>query len=184
MVDIDREEHLIRVRTSAALVLTLGCFGLGHLALPRYFAFPGPLADRLAFAAQANAFILLCLLVGIGLVSIGRRRSPADIGGAAAGPPSPRLAIKSAFLQNTLEQAVLTWGAFFAFAAVVDGALLALVPVSVVLFCGGRVLFYRGYPSGAGARAFGMALTLLPGTLLLVFVVAQTTWRLLQGVVG
>lgn len=181
MVDMAREEHLIRVRTSLALAVTFACFALARLALPRWYAFPETLPERFALAAQAGAFFLLCVLLGVGMVSFGRRRSPEDIGGAAAGPPSPRLAVKSAFLQNTLEQAVIAGGACFAFAAVTGGDWLALVPASVALFCVGRLLFYRGYPAGAGGRAFGMALTLLPGALLLLHAVVVIAWRLLRG---
>ncbi|TDK22533.1 MAPEG family protein [Luteimonas aestuarii] len=184
MVDMAREEHLIRTRTSLALVVVLVCFAAGHLLLPRAFVFPGDVANRLAFAAQAAAFVLSCLLVAIGMVSTGRRRSRDDIAGAAAGPPSPVLATKVAFLQNTLEQSVLACGAFLAFAAVVDGAWLALLPVAAVLFCVGRVLFYRGYPSGAGGRAFGMALTLLPGALLLLAVLVVVVLRMAASVLA
>jgi hypothetical protein len=177
MVDLAREERLIRVRSTLALAIVLAGFALGHLLLPRVFTFPEALAERLAMAAQAGAFVLLCLLVAVGMVSFGRRRSPDDIGGAAAGPPSPALAVKAAFLQNTLEQSVLACGAFFAFAAVATGAALALLPVAALLFCLGRALFWRGYPAGAGARALGMALTLLPGALLLLYATAATAWR-------
>lgn len=180
MVDMVREERLIRARTTLAFAITLACFALGRLLLPQVLTFPDALPERLALAAQANAFVLLWLLAGVGMVSWTRRHSPEDIGGAAAGPPSERLAIRSAFLQNTLEQAVLTGGALFAFAAVTGGAWLSLVPVAVVLFCIGRWLFHRGYPAGAGARALGMALTLLPGALLLLHAVLATVWRLLK----
>lgn len=177
MVDLAREERLIRVRTTLALAIVLACFALGYVLLPRVFAFPESLAGRMAMAAQAGAFVLLCLLVAVGMVSFGRRQSADDIGGAAAGPPSPALAVKAAFLQNTLEQAVLAGGAFFAFAAVATGADMALLPVAAMLFCTGRVLFWLGYPRGAGARAPGMAMTLLPGALLLLYSMAVTAWR-------
>lgn len=55
MVDMAREERLIRVRTSLALAVTLACFALARLALPRWHAFPEAMSDRFALAAQAGA---------------------------------------------------------------------------------------------------------------------------------
>lgn len=184
MVDMTREEHLIRVRSTLALAVVLAGFAAGYALLPRVFAFPEALSARLALAAQSGAFVLLCLLVAVGLVSHGRRKSPDDIAGAAAASPSRVLAVKAAFLQNTLEQSVLACGAFLAFAAVGDGAWLALLPVAAVLFCLGRALFYAGYPGGAGARAFGMALTLLPGALLLLFSAVVAVWRVVDAILA
>jgi hypothetical protein len=184
MMDLAREEHLIRIRSTLALIVVLAGFAAGYALLPRVFAFPDALSARLALAAQSGAFVLLCLLVAVGMVSTGRRRSADDIGGAAGAPPGPALAVKAAFLQNTLEQSVLACGAFLAFAAAVGGAWLALLPVAAVLFCVGRVSFYAGYPAGAGARAFGMALTLLPGASLLLFAVGAAAWRVVDAVLA
>ena len=113
------------------------------------------------------------------MVSTARRTSPEDIGGAAAGPPSEKLAIKAAFLQNTLEQSVVAIVTIIAFATLVTGSGLALVPAAVIMFVIGRVLFYRGYPGGAGARAFGMGLTLMPSALLLVFALGAAIFEML-----
>ena len=74
----------------------------------------------------------------------------------------PALAIRVAFLQNTLEQAVLAGAFYFALAALAGGPWMALPPVAAVLFVVGRVLFFLGYRRGAGGRSFGMALTMLP----------------------
>lgn len=154
MVDMAREEHLVRTRTTLALMVALACFSAGHLLLPRVFPFPGDVAQRLALAVQAAAFMLSCLLVAVGMVSIGRRCSRGDIAGAAAGPPSPAIAVKVAFQQNTLEQSVLACGAFLSFAAVAEGAWLALLPVAAAVFCGRRLLFFGDTPRvPAGAHS-------------------------------
>lgn len=181
MVDMDKEERLIRWRTAIALVMTLAAFGAGFLVLPQFYQFPFQTSARLALAAQAGAFVLFCLLVAVMMVSLGRRQSADDIGGAANGPPSPQLAVRAAFLQNTLEQAVLTCGAMLAFAAIAEGEWLALLPVTTILFGIGRVLFYQGYAKGACGRALGMGLTLLPGALLLLWVVGATVVLIWQG---
>lgn len=87
------------------------------------------------------------------------------VGGQAAGPPSDRLAIRAAFLQNTLKQTVVAGGFYLALSAVAGGSSLALIPVSVALFVVGRVLFYARYHLGAQGRSLGMALTMMPSVL-------------------
>ena len=69
---------------------------------------------------------------------------------------------RKAFLQNTLEQAFITSVATLALATVGGEAALAYIVATVVLFSLGRATFLRGYPHGAGSRAFGIATTALP----------------------
>lgn len=129
------------------------------------FEFPTVLVNRLAFALQASLFVLVWILIGVMMVSAGRRKSIADVGGAASGPPSEKIAVSVAFLQNTLEQAVLAVGAYLALATRLSGSWLSLIVIAVVLFGVGRLLFLMGYrrdQRGAKGRAFGMTLTIWP----------------------
>jgi len=164
-IDMAAEEWAIRRDTSIAFAVTVAAFFGAYRWLPGAVDLPTDLAERLGFAALSWAGCCFVLLVAILLVSTGRRFSAADIGGQAAGPPSERLAVKAAFLQNTLEQTVLAAGFHFALAAVAGGAWLALLPVSAALFVVGRVLFYLGYERGAQGRSLGMSLTMLPSAL-------------------
>ena len=75
---------------------------------------------------------------------------------------SPRIAVYAAFLQNTLEQAFVAVLAHLALATVSGPSPLAYVAGAVVLFCVGRICFLAGYPKGAGGRAFGIVLTVIP----------------------
>ncbi len=161
-IDMAAEEWAIRRDTSIAFVVTVAAFFAAYRFLPGLIDLPETIADRLGFAALAWAVPCLVLLVAIMLVSTGRRFSPQDIGGQAAGPPSDKLAVKAAFLQNTLEQTVLAAGFYLALAAVAGGAWLALLPASAGLFVAGRLLFYLGYERGAKGRSLGMSLTMLP----------------------
>ncbi|MFN4271612.1 MAG: MAPEG family protein [Aliihoeflea sp.] len=161
-IDMAAEEWAIRRDTSIGFVVTVAAFFGAHRWLPAIMDLPVEAADRLGFAALTWAVPCVVLLGAVLLVSTGRRFSAADIGGQAAGPPSDSLAIKSAFLQNTLEQTVLAGGFYFALAAVSSGAWLALLPASATLFVAGRVLFYVGYERGAKGRSLGMSLTMLP----------------------
>jgi hypothetical protein len=161
-IDMAAEEWAIRRDTSIGFVMTVAAFFGAYRWLPAIMDLPVDAADRLGFAALTWTVPCTVLLVAILLVSTGRRFSAVDIGGQAAGPPSDSLAIKSAFLQNTLEQTVLAGGFYFALAAVSGGAWLALLPAAATLFVAGRVLFYVGYERGAKGRSLGMSLTMLP----------------------
>jgi uncharacterized membrane protein YecN with MAPEG domain len=180
-VDMASAERAIRRAGLVATVAALVAGGLAVVVLPRVFVFPEALDERLAFGAQAGLLVLVWVLAGVGMVSTTRRRSPADIGGAAAGPPSPRLAIPAAFLQNTLEQAVLAAGLYLALATLVSGAWLATIPVAVVFFAVGRVLFLRGYARGVEGRALGMTLTMVPTLLGYAAAVGLVGWRIVVG---
>lgn len=164
-VDLEREEAAIRRAGTVSMLVCGLSFAVGYFGLAAVFEFPVELAGRIGFGLVSSLFVMVWVLIGVGMVSTGRRMSEEDIGGSAAGPPSEKLAIKAAFLQNSLEQAVLAVSAIMAWVVLVEGAWLTLVPVSVVLFGVGRVLFYRGYPKGASGRALGMTLTMMPAIL-------------------
>lgn len=140
-----------------ALVM-FACYRL----LPRWLDFPSELAERIAFALQADLLVLAWVVFAIRRVSGIRFHSAADNRGSAYGSPSPRLAVSAAFLQNTLEQAAIAVGAHLALATLVAGPSLALIVGAVILFVVGRLTFLLGYSRGAGGRAFGMATTAIP----------------------
>ncbi len=161
-IDMEEAEHSIQRSSTISSLLAIAGFVAGYYGLPLVIELPVELADRLAFAAIASLFIAVWVLAAVMMVSTTRRFSPEDIGGSAAGPPSDKLAIKKAFLQNTLEQTVITVVFFFALAAVAAGPWIALIVVTVAFFAVGRLLFYRGYAEGVTGRAFGMTLTMIP----------------------
>jgi uncharacterized membrane protein YecN with MAPEG domain len=179
-VNLQKEELAIRRASFMALLICSLCFAIGYFTLPNFFEFPTEFVERLAFAIQASVFVLLWVLVGVMMVSWGRRNSVADIGGSASGAPSSRIAVQVAFLQNTLEQVVLAVGAYLALATLIGGAWLSLIVVAVGIFAVGRVLFLVGYSRdqrGARGRALGMTLTMIPSIagyiLAIVFIVMQ-----------
>ena len=180
-MDLAAEQREIRTQSLGAFLLciatSVGCV----LVLPRLIDFPSELAPRLAFAIQASSVHFAAVLVAVRLVSSGRYRSADDIGGAAKGPPSPALAVKAAFLQNTLEQAFLGVGAHLVLASVAGGRWLALLVASALLFAIGRFSFYRRYAGGAGARAFGMATTALASLTCYLAAAALLLARLVGG---
>lgn len=161
-IDMAVEERAIRRDTSVAILVTVAAYFGAYRLLPRVFEFPQDVAHALGLAAIVWAVPALILMIAILMVSTGRRYSAADIGGQAAGPPSETLAVRAAFLQNTLEQTVLAAGFYFALAALARGPWLALLPAAAALFVVGRTLFFFGYTRGAKGRSLGMGLTMLP----------------------
>lgn len=151
------------IRCAAALVVCAAALAGAHLLLPRLVWFDGStLESRLRFLAGANLCLVAWVVIGFGAVSHGRRPSPEDISGSAYSPPSARIAVASAFLQNTLEQFVVASTSYFALLMFAGEMAMPFIACAVVLFALGRVCFYLGYPQGAGGRAFGMAVTALP----------------------
>jgi hypothetical protein len=176
---MQRAERAIRTAGWISLLALAAAVPLGYVALPAVIDFPQALAERLAFAARASLFVLLWVVAAVFMVSSGRRTSPADIGGSAGGPPSDRIAVRVAFLHNTLEQAVIATALYFALATLLSGAWLSLIVVGVAFFAIGRILFLRGYARGAEGRSLGMTLTMLPtvcGYVLAVVLMVMRWW--------
>lgn len=156
------EQRRVAVGMAAAMLIVLAVLGagvplLGHLAP----TLPGT-ADRLAFALRCQLFVTLALGARIAAVAAGRFVSPTDIAGAAFVPPSARLSVPVAVLQNTLEQVTLAMPVHLGLATLLVGPELVLLPLLTALFCFGWVLFALGYRHGAGGRALGLGLTFYP----------------------
>jgi MAPEG family protein len=160
--DLQFEQRRIVLGAALALIVTIFVLavGYGFVAMPPHGTMD--LADRVVFALRVDIVPLLWLLAAI--VNVGNRRflSRDDIQGAGFYPPSERLAIPVAILQNTLEQSVLAIGAYVILATLLIGEELIILPLLALLFCVGRLVFWAGYGSGAGQRAFGFVLTFFP----------------------
>ena len=180
-MDLKAEQRAIRKQAVLAFALCLAVSVACVLYLPRLIAFPSEIGARLAFAVETSTVHFAAVLLAVRMVSSTRYRSAADIGGAANGPPSPALAVKAAILQNTLEQAFLGVGAHLLLASVTGGRWRGLLVASSLLFAIGRWRFYRCYPDGAGARAFGMATTALASLFCYLVALAMIAGRLFGG---
>lgn len=161
-VDLPKEQRAVVRQALLAFAVCAPTLLFASLGLPTIFTFPEALDERLAFALRADVVIALWVVLGVRMVAKVRFRSAEDNAGSAYRPPSPQLAVPKAFLQNTLEQAFITCVAILALATVPGGAPLGYIVATVALFGLGRATFLRGYPRGAGGRAFGIATTALP----------------------
>lgn len=161
-VDLPTEQRRVRGQSLIAS-LVCGVFLVAmSLGLPVWMVFPIATAERFELVLRADVVVALWVVVGVRMIGKIRFESKDDNAGSAFGPPSPRLRVPAAFLQNTLEQAFIAVIAHLALSTIEGEAPLAYVLASVALFCLGRAAFLIGYPKGAGGRAFGMVTTALP----------------------
>lgn len=171
----------VRRQVALAFLFCAAAFAVAIWWLPQQLEFPTDLGARLAFAVRACLLVIFWVLVGVHIVATLRRHSTKDIAGSAYGPPSERLRVPLAFLQNTLEQATITVVTMLALATVEGEAPLAFIMASVALFAIGRITFLRGYSDGSAARAFGIATTVFPIHGAFWWVVYDTVASLLRG---
>lgn len=114
-------------------------------------------SDRLLYGLACTLPVAACLAAAIASVAAYRFFTPDDIGGAGLTPGTAELRVRSAILQNTLEQAALAIPVYLAAAMMLPERLLGMVAAASILFVIGRVGFARGYRGGAAKRAFGFA---------------------------
>lgn len=152
----------------AGLAITLVVLGVAIAGMlpPLMPGTRGPLAHALTW----DTLVLACLAVNIGLLARHRFFTPDDIDGGGLTPGTATAHLYQSMLQNTLEQSVLALGVHAIWASVMPQAWQAAVPAAVILFVSGRVLFWRGYASGAPGRALGFALTFYPQVVMLVVI--------------
>jgi hypothetical protein len=161
-VDLPREQKRITVRAIAATLVSVIVLSAATFGLPGAIDLPSDSAARFAFVVRFDLILGLWVVFAVRQVARIRFISAEDSRGSAYAPPSDRLAVPAAFLQNTLEQAFVAVMAHLAMATVSGPYSLAYVAGAVVLFCVGRVCFLAGYPKGAAGRAFGIVLTVIP----------------------
>lgn len=157
-----REQRRVASGMGAGVVVTLAVplllVGLQPFSLPH---FPTT-AARLDFVVRID--ILVVAWLGAAIANVARLRffSATDIEGSWQSEPSASVRRASAMVQNTLEQVVFATGSHCALATQLPERWMMIVPGLVGLFCLGRALFWLSYRHGAGARAFGFALTFYP----------------------
>jgi O-antigen/teichoic acid export membrane protein len=177
----DFEQKQVAWRAFAAILFCIIFLSLSKVLLPRWWEFPVAPVEKLVFAVQLNAFIFIWIMIAVRMVSRVRFYSKEDRAGSAFAPPSKKLAIESAFLQNTLEQSVIAGAMIICVATLLDGADLSLLVGAVALFGIGRLCFYFGYPSGAPGRSFGIVTTVFPSLLGYSFIIFEVLRKIFSG---
>ncbi|MCG6857980.1 MAG: MAPEG family protein [Salaquimonas sp.] len=156
---------------AASIVLWVGAITL--LPAP---AIADTVAARLAFALPWQLVPLLTMLFGIAWLARYRFFHANAIDGDNP-PADAALMAGRAFLENTVEQVLLTFITQMVLAVVLPLGWLQVLPALAIWFGICRVLFRLGYRGGAAARAFGFAGTFYPT----VIGIAVAIWFALFG---
>ncbi len=162
--EFKREQRGVALAMAGALATTI--MVLGIVATSDHSA-SAPFANRMQAAIRTDVFVIAWLIAAIGNVARLRFFSEKDIAGSSAAAGSIEVLQAQAVLQNTFEQAGLTFFTHLIAAATFSWA-IPLVEASTGLFVVGRLLFWMGYKYGAKGRAFGFALTFYPNILILL----------------
>jgi hypothetical protein len=179
----EKQKGVVRGGIPAGLLTLLGLCGLSLLFPPSVLPVDEPGA-RLAWALQWSLLPMLMLVVAVARVANHRFYTPEDIDGAGLTDGTPQARLHRAILQNTLEQAVLAVAAYAIWAVVMPYGWLRSVAVAALLFVAGRLLFVRGYASGAPGRALGFGLTAYPTFGMLAALAVVLSLRLLNWLIG
>jgi MAPEG family len=177
-----KQKGVVRGVIPAALLSLVGLCGVS-LVLPSTALPPDEPGARLAWALQWTLLPMLTLVVAVGQVANHRFYTPQDIDRAGLTDGTPQVRLRQAILQNTLEQAVLAVAAYAIWAVVMPYSWLGSIAAAALLFVAGRVLFARGYASGAPGRTLGFGLTAYPTFGMLTTVAVVLSLRLL-GLIG
>lgn len=158
---------------AVAVGIVAAAFALAYLVPWPHSANHVTLGSRLELAALAALAPTISLLFCIARLAKHRFATPQDIQASALTHGTERARLLQAMLQNTLEQTVLAVPLYFAASLLFPPKLLSLIACGAILFIVGRILFFRGYASGAPARAAGFGLTFYPSVALLCLVIAH-----------
>jgi uncharacterized membrane protein YecN with MAPEG domain len=162
------EQRGVAIGMTIGALLAFGLVGGGILYNP--FSYDGylTLSERLGVVSRAGLVTAFFVMLAIGRLARHRMLNVADIAGAGLTDGTPRAKLLQALLQNTLEQAFLAVCVYFAWAVIMPGTWLSVVPMAAIAFAAGRVLFYRGYENGPQSRALGFTLSFYVSATMLV----------------
>eukprot|EP00389_Voromonas_pontica_P010586 GDKH01016128.1.p1 GENE.GDKH01016128.1~~GDKH01016128.1.p1 ORF type:complete len:220 (-),score=14.50 GDKH01016128.1:218-877(-) len=196
---LKEKQRGVFLRIIVALPLTVAAIATSSLAIsPSSLGVDTEtLESRLALLGSCELFIGFALMAAIGRVANFRFFSPNDIDGSGLTSGTDMAKVLQSINQNTLEQvfeqfcdtilllachifvqAVLAFVAHTAWVLVMPPSTILAVPVSLILFVLGRVLFAAGYNGGAPKRAIGFAFTFYPSAVLLLTIAVYNIVRI------
>lgn len=127
--------------------------------------------DRLSVAILSSIIPAIFLAVSIGRLAKHRFFSPEDIDGGGLTHGTEKAKVLQSVLQNTLEQSLLALMVYLIWSVLMPASSLSVVPIAALCFGIGRLLFFKGYTSGAPARALGFALTFFSSNAMLITII-------------
>ena len=140
---------------SGVAAMLLSMVGL-YLTLPHAAPDAG-LADRLGYAAVANAFASLPLLAAI--AAVGNARALSEAIDPTLGKESPGIIVTGRVADNNLQQFALFAAATLALSVNLEPAHLHIIAAAAITFVAARLAFWIGYRLNPLYRAPGFAAT-------------------------
>lgn len=165
-------DHQSFVRNNVIISTSLGFafFAIFYSWFPLHLPPMLTLVDRLAFTLKWNVltvFVLLAIIVHVGNVRfLSAQHNPFK------SEDKDKVEVHLRVLQNTLEQFVVSFTLQLITTAWLEESQMQVIPIVVILFVIGRILFWRGYldPSyGHTKRSRGLPLTAYPSLLMAIF---------------
>ena len=172
------EENRARVRFSIGVGLTLMALILtcGMYLFPAgdETEFPTNL-EKLVFTLKWQSLSVMMLLFGIG--AVGRVRASTSAIDPVYGKGEQLLYVEARYLQNTVEQLILSTTGQLILSVYVSAAVLTrIIPVLVILFVVGRFLFFFGYKMDPLKRGYGFSMTFIPSVLVHIYCLFCFFW--------
>ena len=152
-----KSQRIVAVGAASGVAAMLLSMVILYRLLPHAAPYAG-LADRLAYAAVANAFASLPLLAAIG--AVGNARAMSEAIDPTLSKESPALIVNGRVVDNTLQQFALFAAATLALSVNLEPAQLHVIAAAVIVFVAARLLFWIGYRIDPLYRAFGFAATI------------------------
>eukprot|EP01080_Neovahlkampfia_damariscottae_P011674 gene11674-4910_t len=118
--------------------------------------------NRILFTLEWSILILPTFFIGIARIATQRFFGSKE---TISGKKTQEIELSSSYLQNTLEQVVLSLSNLILLSIHLNDNQMQLIPALVCLFLCGRILFFFGYLNSkdtAGGRAIGFGLTFYP----------------------
>ena len=170
MVQSSSEERLGVARgmlTGAVLSVVIFLAGIYVFPIGRHQELSS-VTDHVIFTIRCQSFSAMTFLFGIARIASMRFFTTAI--DPISGKGEQLIAVDSRYLQNTLEQLVLSvLGQIILSTYLTAGVVTRVIPSLVTLFVIGRVLFYVGYSASPVKRAAGFGMTFYPSIVVHVY---------------
>ena len=173
---LQENRRFVNVGLITGIILMFLTFAMGMYVLPAGKAsnFPSEL-EKLVYTIKWQSLSVLMLLFGIQRVAEKRRSTTAI--DPVHGKSEDLLFVETRYVQNTVEQLILSLTGQVVLSLYVSAAVLTRsIPTLVALFVTGRVLFYIGYKLDPLKRALGFAMTFIPSVLVHMYCLFCFFW--------
>ncbi|XP_072021306.1 transmembrane protein 79-like [Amphiura filiformis] len=157
-------ESMINTQVVTSLALLLVYFYVGYYYVPITIPDDPNMIDRMIYTFRWIPLEILPTIIAILVVGTARGNN-LRIAGDPRKPEQftpPLIAVHVRFLANTVEQTLIHVPGLFAVASYVQPENLKLIPLIVILFVIGRIVYWIGYTRHAFQRALGFMLTIYP----------------------